>query len=131
MKHGASLGLVVAVFLSACEAFAATGSAVMVSPVPGSTFTSSSVTFSWSAGSATAYCLLVGSSPSTTNIYSSGQTAALSVTVNNIPTDGRAISVTLLSLVNGLWSVNSYTYTAAPGSGTPTPTPAPTPTPTP
>src|SRR5437764_3138685 len=33
----------------------ATGAAVMISPPPGSTFTSSSVTFTWSAGSATAY----------------------------------------------------------------------------
>jgi len=32
-----------------------TGPAQMVSPAPGSTFTSSSVTFNWSAGSATAY----------------------------------------------------------------------------
>src|SRR6266446_2382763 len=36
--------------------------AVMLSPPAGSTFTSSSVTFTWSAGSATAYGLLVGSS---------------------------------------------------------------------
>ena len=131
MKHGASLGLVVAVLFSVCQAYAATGSAVMVSPVPGSTFTSSSVTFSWSAGTATAYGLLVGSSPSTSNIYNSGQTQALSATVNNIPTDGRAISVTLFSLVNGSWTFNSYAYTAASPSATPTPTPTPAPTPTP
>src|SRR5713226_9693919 len=38
------------------------GSSLMLSPPPGSTFTSSSVTFTWSAGSASANFLLVGSS---------------------------------------------------------------------
>jgi hypothetical protein len=38
--------------------------------------------------------------------------AALSATVNNIPTDARDIYVTLGSLVNGSWTTNSYTYTA-------------------
>ncbi len=49
-----------------------TGPAVMLSPQPGSTFTSSSVTFSWSAGSATAYALLVGNSTGSSGIYNSG-----------------------------------------------------------
>ena len=130
MKHRVCLAVFAAVLLSACQAFAVTGSAVMLSPVPGSTFTSSSVTFSWSAGSATAYWLLIGSSPSSSNIYNSSQTQALSATVNNIPTDGRAIYVTLLSLVNSSWTLNSYTYIAANSSTTPSPTPTVTPTPT-
>jgi len=97
MKHRVCLAVFAAVLLSACQAFAVTGSAVMLSPVPGSTFTSSSVTFSWSAGSATAYWLLIGSSPRSSNIYNSSQTQALSATVNNIPTDGRAIYVTYVN----------------------------------
>ena len=101
----------------------------MLSPVPGSTFTSSSVTFSWSAGSATAYILLVGSSPNGSDIYNSGQVHVLSATVNNIPTNGQAIYVTLASLVNGSWTFKSYTYTAFNSSAIPTPTPTPTPTP--
>jgi hypothetical protein len=32
--------------------------------------------------------------------------------VNNIPTDGRTIYVTLGSKVNGSWVVNNYTYKA-------------------
>jgi len=36
----------------------------------------------------------------------------LSKTVNNIPTDGRTIYVTLGSQVNGTWIINSYTYKA-------------------
>ena len=103
----------------------------MLSPVPGSSFTSSSVIFNWSAGSATAYFLLVGSSPNGSDIYSSGIVTVLSNTVNNIPTDGRTIYVTLGSQVNGSWIDNNYTYNAFNSTATPTPTPAPTPTPTP
>jgi hypothetical protein len=109
----------------------ATDAAVMISPPPGSTFTSSSVTFTWSAGSATAYFLFVGSSPNSADIYNSGQVTVLSKTVNNMPTDGRTIYVTLGSRVNGSWTTNSYRYTAFNSSATPTPTPTVTPTPTP
>ena len=84
----------------------------MLSPPPGSTFSSSTVTFTWSAGSASAYFLFVGSSLHTADIYNSGLVTVLSKTVNNIPTDGRTIYVTLGSKVNGTWTVNSYTYTA-------------------
>ncbi len=89
-----------------------TGPAVMLSPPPGSTFTSSSVTFNWSAGSATAYFLFVGSSLHGADIYNSGMVTVHSKTVNNIPTDGRTIYVTLGSKVNGSWTFNSYTYKA-------------------
>ena len=108
-----------------------TGPAVILSPPPGSTFTSSTVTFTWSAGSATAYVLVVGSSLHGTDIYNSGQVTVHSKTVNNIPTDGRTIYVTLGSQVNGSWTTNNYTYTAFNSSATPTPTPTVTPTPTP
>jgi hypothetical protein len=84
----------------------------MLSPPAGSTFTSSSVTFNWSAGSASAYVLLVGSSLNGSDIYSSGMATVLSKTVNNIPTDGRTIYVTLCSQVNGSWTYKKYTYKA-------------------
>src|SRR5205085_6530117 len=90
-----------------------TGPAVMLSPPPGSTLTSSTVTFTWSAGSATAYLLVLGSSVSGSDIYNSGQVTVLSKTVNNIPTDGRTIYVTLGSRVNGTWVTKDYTYTAS------------------
>src|SRR6266446_1831627 len=89
-----------------------TGPAVMLTPAPGSTFTSSSVTFTWSAGRATAYFLFVGSSPNKADVYNSGVVTMLSKTVNNIPTDGRTVYVTLGSQVNGTWIINSYTYKA-------------------
>ncbi len=103
--------------------------AIMISPSPGSTFTSSSVTFTWSAGSATGYFLLMGSSPNSSDIYDSGFMTALSKTVNNIPTDGRTVYVLLGSEVNA-WIGNSYTYKAFKSSATPTPTPTVTPIPT-
>ena len=84
----------------------------MLSPTPGSTFNSSSVTFTWSAGSATSYFLFVGSSPHTADIYNSGVVTVRSKTVNNIPTDGRTVYVTLGWRVNGSWFTKDYTYTA-------------------
>jgi photosystem II stability/assembly factor-like uncharacterized protein len=85
-------------------------------PPPGSTFSSSKVTFSWTAGSATAYALLVGNKVGGSDIFSSGQTAAHSVTVSNLPTDGRTIYVRLYSKVNGVFynPPQDYTYTAQP-----------------
>ncbi len=59
------------------------GSAVMVSPAPGSTFTGSTVTFQWTAGGATQYALTLGNSPKGLDIYSSGQITALSTTATN------------------------------------------------
>jgi hypothetical protein len=84
----------------------------MLNPPPGSTFSSSTVTFNWSAGSATAYVLLVGSSLHGADIYNSGIVHTLSATVNKMPTDGRTIFVTLTSQVNGSWITNTYTYKA-------------------
>jgi hypothetical protein len=107
-----------------------TGPAVMLLPVPGSTFTSSTVNFQWSAGSATAYGMLVGSTQNGSDIFVLQQTSARSVTVNNAPTDGRTVYVQLYSKVNNAWVANSYTYKAFSPSATPTPTPVPTATPT-
>ena len=87
---------------------------------PGSVLSSSAVTFSWTAGDATAYWLLVGSSLGAQDIFSSGQTSDHSCTVTNIPTDGRTIFVRLFSFVptlppHGAWLMppQDYTYTAA------------------
>ena len=99
----------------------------MLSPLAGSTFTSSSVTFSWSAGSATAYALLVGNSPNGSDIYNSGIVRSQTVTVS-VPTDGRAIFVTLAYQVSGSWRLINYTYNAFSSGTSPTPTPTPTPT---
>src|SRR6266404_2164214 len=130
MTPRVSLALLVLALFSANQP-SARAAAQISTPVAGSTFSSSSMTFSWTAGGATNYWLLIGSSPNHSDIYSSGQLQVLSTTVNNIPTDGRTIYVTLLSLVNGSWTFNSYTYSAFSSSATPTPTPTPTATPAP
>jgi hypothetical protein len=90
----------------------ASGPAVMISPAPGSTFSGSTVTFQWTAGSATAYGLTVGSSSGSADVYASSVLHTLSQTVTNIPTDGRTIYVRLYSQVNDSWTSNSYTYKA-------------------
>lgn len=90
-----------------------TGPALMLSPRPGSTLTSFTVTFRWSSGSATAYKISVGSAINGDDIYKGDQVNVLSATVNKIPIDGRTIYVTLKSTVNGLLQSKSYKYTAA------------------
>ena len=130
MTPRVSLALLVLALFSANQP-SARAAAQISTPVAGSTFSSSSVTFSWTAGGATNYALLVGSSLYGHDIYSSGVINALSATVNNIPTDGRTIYVTLASNVSGSWTSNNYTYTAVTSSATPTPTATPAPTATP
>jgi outer membrane biosynthesis protein TonB len=107
------------------------GPARMVSPVPGSTFTSSTVTFNWTPGSATKYVVFVGRVPSSVDYYVSGIISTLSCVAPNMPTDGRTIYVTLGSQVNGSWTFNQYTYKAFSSFSTPTPTPTPVPSPSP
>ena len=91
----------------------------MTTPAPGSTLTSSSVTFDWSAGSgATAYWLDAGSTPGGNQYSQSGSLGnTLSTMVNGLPTDGSPVYVTLYSYVGGQWLSNQYTYTAFSTSG--------------
>ena len=79
------------------------GPAVMTSPGPGSTLPSSSVTFQWTAGSATAYFLTLGSTSKGSDIYSSGSLTTLSIIATNIPIDGRTVFATLYSKLNNTW----------------------------
>ncbi len=94
----------------------ASTTAKMTSPVPGSTFTSSSVTFKWSAAAgAAAYDLYVGSTQGASDIFNAGVLSAstLSQVVTGLPTNGSKIYVTLWTYTSGAWQYNSYTYTAA------------------
>ena len=93
--------------------------AAMTSPAPGSTLTSASTTFTWSAGSGgvTGYYLWVGTSAGTANLANIGVTGT-SATVN-LPTSGATIYVELwTNLSSGALISNSYTYTAASSSPT-------------
>jgi hypothetical protein len=87
---------------------------VLNTPAPGATFTGSTVTFVWTAGSgATAYWLDVGSTVGGNQHYQSGNLGnVLTTTVNGLPTNGSTVYATLWSLVLGQWVYNEYTYTA-------------------
>jgi hypothetical protein len=87
---------------------------VLTTPTPGSTLTSSTVTFGWMAGAgASAYWLDVGSSPGSNNYYQSGNLGnVLTTTVSGLPTNGSTVYATLYSLVGGQWLSSAYTYTA-------------------
>ncbi len=100
----------------------------MQTPVPGSTLTGSSATFTWSAGSiATAYWVDIGTSPGGNTIYQSGSLGnVLTTTVNTLPINGSTVYVTLYSLVNGSWLSKAYTYTASSPSVMQTPSPGST-----
>ena len=88
--------------------------AVMISPLPNTTFSGSTVTFTWVPGSqSTAYWLDIGSVPGGNTYEQSGNLGtATTLTVNNLPTDGSAVYVTLWSYLNGSWTYNEYQYTA-------------------
>jgi hypothetical protein len=102
---------------------------VITTPVPGSTLTGSSVTFTWNAGTgATSYWIDAGSTPGGNQYYQSGALGnVLTTNVTGLPVDGSTVYVTLYSLVGGQWLNNQYTYTAYSASGaqgvltTPTP----------
>jgi serine protease len=88
--------------------------AAMQTPTPGSKLASSTVTFSWNAGSgATSYWLEVGTSVGAHNLNTGSNTTALSATVSGLPTNGSTIYVRLWTLLSGAWQYTDYTYTAA------------------
>jgi len=96
---------------------AASGCSALVTPSDNSTFTGSTVTFSWSPSpGADLYWLDVGNSIAHGDIFG-GALASLSNTVNNIPCDGRTIYVQLWTHLNGAWqNPGRYEDTAFTGS---------------
>ena len=88
---------------------------VMTSPTPGTVLPGSTVTFQWTPSSgAYAYSLSVGTyGPGYFNVYSSPSTTGTSLTVPNIPTNGKPVYVTLnYEIPGGTWEQIYYTYTA-------------------
>ena len=76
------------------KAAGASTKAVMASPASGSTLSSASVMFTWSAASgAAAYWLDVGSAQGQGNLFGQNVGLATSQTVNGIPTDGSTLYV--------------------------------------
>ena len=75
----------------------------------------SSVTFHWlGSNTATAFRIDVGSTQGGYDYYHSDSLSrmTLSQTVDNLPTDGRNIYVTLWSMIDGTWGYNEYYYAA-------------------
>ncbi len=91
----------------------------MLSPSPGSTLTSASITFMWNAGLAgtTSYYLWIGSTPGGYDLANQGPFTGTSATVT-LPTNGTTIYVRLWTWVNGAPLSNDYTYIeATPAAG--------------
>jgi 6-phosphogluconolactonase (cycloisomerase 2 family) len=87
----------------------------LYNPVSGSTLTGSSATFEWiGPANASAFWIDVGSTAGGNNYYQSGSlpTSTLSATVNDLPTNGSTVYVTLYWMISGSWVSNPYTYTA-------------------
>lgn len=91
-----------------------TVSAQIVSPVPGTTLPGSSATFTWTGtGGITSYVLHLGTTPGSSNLYTSSVTSNNSVTVSSLPTNGAVIYATLDYELSGVWQATTYTYTEA------------------
>jgi hypothetical protein len=89
--------------------------AALTAPVPGSGIGSSSVTLQWSPGSAGAeqYYVRIGSQQGGLDIYDADQGLNRSVTVSNLPVDGRQIWVTLYTRFGSDWFSNEYPFRTA------------------
>ncbi len=93
--------------------FTQTPQPAITNPSPGSTLTSSSVTFQWSSGAGVSeYFLYVGTSLGANDIYGQSQGLSLSATVNNLPVDGSTLYVRLWWDTSAGWQYTDYTYTA-------------------
>jgi trimeric autotransporter adhesin len=87
--------------------------AVITSPSPSTTLTSSSVTFQWTTGTGAArYQLSISRAQGGADLYNQDQASNLSATVTGLPTSGGTLWVRLWTLISGAWQYNDYTYTA-------------------
>ena len=82
--------------------------------VPGSTLTSSTVTFFWNTGTGVSeYWLEIGTNFAGNQLYSQSQGTNLSVTVSGLPVNGSTLYVRMWSKISGVWQFNDYVYIAA------------------
>jgi hypothetical protein len=90
--------------------------AALTSPAPGSTLTSSSATFQWSAGSGVSGYILAlsATNPGSHDLYSGTSTTATSASVTGLPVNGLPIYARLYSHINGSWAQYiDYVYNPA------------------
>ncbi|MFZ1086320.1 MAG: putative Ig domain-containing protein [Terracidiphilus sp.] len=90
----------------------------LLTPAPGSTLSTSSVSFTWSTGAGvSAYQLCVGDLyAGNCNLFASGVTTALTAGVTGLPVNGEKLYVRLYSRIGTAWLLADYSYTT---SGTP------------
>ena len=102
--------------------------ATLTSPTGGSTLSSASINFSWTAGTGvTAYQLLVGSTGiGSSNVFNSGSITATSENSVPVPATGAKLYIRLSSKIGGIWQSTDYSCTQ---SGTITPAVLSTPSP--
>ncbi|MFZ1087200.1 MAG: hypothetical protein WAN35_19730 [Terracidiphilus sp.] len=88
--------------------------AALTAPAQGSIFTSNSQTFTWTfIPGVTGYALYLGSTGAGSgNLYDSKAITATTVTVNNLPINGKPIYARLWTNVSGVYTYNDYTFTA-------------------
>jgi hypothetical protein len=88
--------------------------ATMITPGQGSTLGTSNVMFTWTTGTGvTSYTLWLGTNgPGSSSLYYSGPTAATSVTVPRLPSNGITVYARLFSVIGGMNQYVDYTYTA-------------------
>ena len=98
----------------------------MLSPPPGSTLTTSTVTFQWSAGSVVAeYWLGVGTTQAAVannpwgDIFAQSTGTNTSAIVSGIPLIGNPVFVRLWWKIGTTWSFTDYTYQTQGGGSTP------------
>jgi len=92
------------------------GTATMISPVQGSTFTGTTQIFTWTSfAGATQYTVNIGTVKGSGNL-GSYNTTGTSITAINLPINGLTIYVRLQSFLpaNGGWAYLDYTYKALP-----------------
>jgi len=88
------------------------GAATMATPVPGSTLSGSTVTFTWNAScTATDYWLWIGTGGvGTYDVFDAEQGPRLTATVSDIPASG-TLYFRLWSEIAGVWNSIDYQYT--------------------
>jgi hypothetical protein len=97
--------------------------AKIISPVPGSSISVDTATFSWSGGAGVFQSYIdIGHEPGESNVYAGLAGADLSATVINLPMDGSAVFVRLWYQFGSGWQFDDYKYQLnSPSSETPSP----------
>lgn len=86
----------------------------LTNPAPNSTLAGSSAVFEWDGGSgAREYWLFVGTDSQPRRFFDGSAGLNRSARVDGLPLDGTGLKVSLFTLLNGRWEVNTYRFTAA------------------